>query len=65
LRSGRRLCGDGIVVVHELQPEVVWVESVRSQCRAAGVAFFEKGDLDVRSKEIPFPANRPADRAEQ
>lgn len=51
--------GGGIVVVPELQPEVVWLESVRAQCRAAGVALFEKENLTVRPKEIPFPAGKP------
>ena len=45
------------------QPEVAWVESVWRQVRDAGAALFEKENLAVRPKEIPFPSGRPLDRA--
>ena len=44
------------------QPEVAWVESVRRQVRDAGAALFEKENLAVRPKEVPFPDGRPLDR---
>ena len=37
------------------QPEPRWVERVRAEVRAAGVALFEKENLAARPKEIPFP----------
>ena len=41
------------------QPEIAWVEAVRSQVRGAGVRLFEKENLTVRPKEIPFPQGLP------
>ena len=41
------------------QPEIAWVESVRRQVRDAGLHLFEKENLLVRPKEIPFPATAP------
>lgn len=41
------------------QPELAWVETVRRQVRDAGVFLFEKENLLVRPKEIPFPAGHP------
>ncbi len=51
--------GESPVIVPGLQPELVWVDSIRAQCRAAGVSLFEKENLTVRPKEIPFPEGRP------
>ncbi len=41
------------------QPELAWVDAVRRQVRDAGVFLFEKENLLVRPKEIPFPAGLP------
>ena len=41
------------------QPELAWVESVRRQVRAAEASLFEKENLTVRAKEVPFPEGRP------
>ena len=43
------------------QPDIRWVESVRHQVRRAGLSLFEKENLTVHAKEIPFPAGRPLD----
>lgn len=42
-----------------MQPQVAWVEAVREQVRRAGAALFEKENLTVRPKEIPFPTGMP------
>lgn len=42
------------------QPELAWVDAVRRQVRDAGVFLFEKENLLVRPKEIPFPTGLPA-----
>ncbi|MEL6704816.1 MAG: DUF5131 family protein [Bacteroidota bacterium] len=41
------------------QPEMRWVESVRTQVRRAGIHLFEKENLIVKPKEIPFPTGLP------
>jgi len=42
-----------------MQPELQWVDNVRQQVRAAGIHLFEKENLTVRPKEIPFPEDVP------
>ena len=42
-----------------MQPELRWVDSVRQQVRGAGIHLFEKENLTVRPKEIPFPEEVP------
>ena len=49
----------GLVHSPARQPELPWVDSVRRQVRAAGVMLFEKENLVVRPKEIPFPVGMP------
>jgi protein gp37 len=41
------------------QPEIQWVDNVRGQVRDAGLNLFEKENLLVKPKEIPFPADPP------
>lgn len=52
--------GGEILYSPAFQPELAWVDAVRRQVRDAGVFLFEKENLLVRPKEIPFPAGLPA-----
>jgi len=35
----------------------VWAQSIRDQCRAAGVAYFGKQDVSPGSKKLPLPGD--------
>ena len=60
-QSATTLLGRDGRLVHSpaRQPELQWVDSVRRQVREAGVLLFEKENLVVRPKEIPFPVGMP------
>lgn len=51
--------GEKLIVVPAMQPEIRWVEQVRAQCYRAGIEPFEKENLTVKPKHIPWPTGRP------
>ena len=52
--------GDPLIIVPAAQPDIRWLERVRAQTDGARVHRFEKENVTVRRKDIPFPTDRPA-----